>query len=79
MAPIVHTYRSGETGLFVNSYLVEGTEGVVAIDAPCWCRTAAHFARLEALRNHFWACWSRTRTQITTTRSASCSRVRTCQ
>ena len=24
MAPIVHTYRSGETGLFVNSYLVGG-------------------------------------------------------
>jgi glyoxylase-like metal-dependent hydrolase (beta-lactamase superfamily II) len=29
----VHTYRSGETGLFVNSYLVEGANGVVAIDA----------------------------------------------
>jgi hypothetical protein len=29
MAPIVHTYRSGETGLFVNSYLVEAS-GVAA-------------------------------------------------
>ena len=27
MAPIVHTYRSGEPGLFVNSYLVEGADG----------------------------------------------------
>ena len=34
MRATVHTYRSGETGLFVNSYVVEGEEGVVAIDAP---------------------------------------------
>jgi glyoxylase-like metal-dependent hydrolase (beta-lactamase superfamily II) len=34
VVPIVHTYRSGENGLFVNSYLVEGADGVVAIDAP---------------------------------------------
>ena len=51
MAPIVHTYRSGETGLFVNSYLVEGTEGVVAIDAPLLLSDGRAFrARLEALR-----------------------------
>ena len=50
MAPIVHTYRSGETGLFVNSYLVEGTEGVVAIDAPLLLSDGRAFrARLEAL------------------------------
>jgi glyoxylase-like metal-dependent hydrolase (beta-lactamase superfamily II) len=50
MAPIVHTYRSGETGLFVNSYLVEGPEGVVAIDAPLLLSDGrALRARLEAL------------------------------
>jgi glyoxylase-like metal-dependent hydrolase (beta-lactamase superfamily II) len=50
MAPIVHTYRSGERGLFVNSYLVEGAEGVVAIDAPLLLPDGRAFrARLEAL------------------------------
>jgi glyoxylase-like metal-dependent hydrolase (beta-lactamase superfamily II) len=50
MAPIVHTYRSGETGLFVNSYLVEGSEGVVAVDAPLLLSDGRAFrARLEAL------------------------------
>jgi glyoxylase-like metal-dependent hydrolase (beta-lactamase superfamily II) len=50
MAPIVHTYRSGENGLFVNSYLVEGGEGVVAIDAPLLLSDGRAFrARLEAL------------------------------
>lgn len=32
--PRVHTHTSGEAGLFVNSYLVEGERGVVAVDAP---------------------------------------------
>jgi glyoxylase-like metal-dependent hydrolase (beta-lactamase superfamily II) len=51
MAPIVHTYRSGESGLFVNSYLVEGSDGVVAIDAPLLLSDGCAFrARLEALR-----------------------------
>jgi glyoxylase-like metal-dependent hydrolase (beta-lactamase superfamily II) len=51
VAPIVHTYRSGETGLFVNSYLVEGSEGVVAVDAPLLLSDGRAFrARLEALR-----------------------------
>jgi glyoxylase-like metal-dependent hydrolase (beta-lactamase superfamily II) len=51
MDPIVHTYRSGETGLFVNSYLVEGAEGVVAIDAPLLLSDGRAFrARHEALR-----------------------------
>ena len=51
MAPIVHTYRSGETGLFVNSYLVEGAQGVVAVDAPLLLSDGRAFrARLEALR-----------------------------
>jgi glyoxylase-like metal-dependent hydrolase (beta-lactamase superfamily II) len=46
----VHTYRSGETGLFVNSYLVEGADGVVAIDAPLLLSDGRAFrARLEAL------------------------------
>jgi glyoxylase-like metal-dependent hydrolase (beta-lactamase superfamily II) len=47
----VHTYRSGETGLFVNSYLVEGADGVVAVDAPLLLSDGRAFrARLEALR-----------------------------
>ena len=51
VAPTVHTYRSGETGLFVNSYLVEGDEGVVAIDAPLLLSDGhAYRARLEALK-----------------------------
>jgi glyoxylase-like metal-dependent hydrolase (beta-lactamase superfamily II) len=51
MAPVVHTYRSGETGLFVNSYLVESAEGVVAIDAPLLLSDGRAFrARLEALK-----------------------------
>jgi glyoxylase-like metal-dependent hydrolase (beta-lactamase superfamily II) len=46
----VHTYRSGETGLFVNSYLVEGADGVVAVDAPLLLSDGRAFrARLEAL------------------------------
>jgi glyoxylase-like metal-dependent hydrolase (beta-lactamase superfamily II) len=50
VAPIVHTYRSGELGLFVNSYLVEGAEGVVAIDAPLLLSDGRAFrARLDAL------------------------------
>jgi glyoxylase-like metal-dependent hydrolase (beta-lactamase superfamily II) len=50
VAPIVHTYRSGETGLFVNSYLVEGADGVVAIDAPLLLSDGRAFrARLNAL------------------------------
>jgi glyoxylase-like metal-dependent hydrolase (beta-lactamase superfamily II) len=51
MAATVHTYRSGETGLFVNSFLVEGADGVVAIDAPLLLSDGRAFrARLEALR-----------------------------
>jgi glyoxylase-like metal-dependent hydrolase (beta-lactamase superfamily II) len=50
VAPIVHTYRSGEIGLFVNSYLVEGSDGVVAIDAPLLLSDGHAFrARFEAL------------------------------
>jgi glyoxylase-like metal-dependent hydrolase (beta-lactamase superfamily II) len=51
VAPTVHKYRSGEIGLFVNSYLVEGDDGVVAIDAPLLLSDGRAFrARLEALR-----------------------------
>jgi glyoxylase-like metal-dependent hydrolase (beta-lactamase superfamily II) len=51
MAPIVHTYRSGENGLFFNSYLVEGGDGVAAIDAPLLVSDGRAFrARFEALR-----------------------------
>jgi glyoxylase-like metal-dependent hydrolase (beta-lactamase superfamily II) len=51
VGPIVHTYRSGESGLFANSYLVEGAEGIVAIDAPLLPADGRAFrARLDALR-----------------------------
>jgi glyoxylase-like metal-dependent hydrolase (beta-lactamase superfamily II) len=51
VAPVVHTYRSGETGLFVNSYLVEGADGVVAVDAPLLLSDGRAFrARFEALK-----------------------------
>ncbi len=51
MAPTVHTYRSGETGLFVNSYLIESADGVVAIDAPLLLSDGRAFrARYEALK-----------------------------
>ena len=30
--PVVHTYRAAESGLYVNSYLVEGESGVVVVD-----------------------------------------------
>jgi predicted nuclease with RNAse H fold len=50
MAPIVHTYRSSERGLFINSYRVESAEGVVAVDAPLLLSDRrAHRARIEAL------------------------------
>jgi predicted nuclease with RNAse H fold len=39
-------------GLFVNSYLVEGSEGVVAIDAPLLLSDGRAFrARLELAQN----------------------------
>jgi glyoxylase-like metal-dependent hydrolase (beta-lactamase superfamily II) len=51
VTPILHTYRSGESGLFVNSHLVEGADGVVAIDAPLLRSDGRAFrARLEALK-----------------------------
>jgi glyoxylase-like metal-dependent hydrolase (beta-lactamase superfamily II) len=50
VAPTVHSYRSGELGLFVNSYLVEGADGVVAVDAPLLLSDGRAFrARFEAL------------------------------
>jgi glyoxylase-like metal-dependent hydrolase (beta-lactamase superfamily II) len=32
-APVVHAYTSGEGGIFVNAWLVEGERGIVAVDA----------------------------------------------
>jgi glyoxylase-like metal-dependent hydrolase (beta-lactamase superfamily II) len=47
----VHTYTAGESGLFVNSYLVETDEGVVVIDTNLLVSDiAAVQARLAALR-----------------------------
>jgi glyoxylase-like metal-dependent hydrolase (beta-lactamase superfamily II) len=46
----VFTYTAGEQGLFVNSYLVEATAGIVAIDAGLLVSDAQAFrARLDAL------------------------------
>jgi glyoxylase-like metal-dependent hydrolase (beta-lactamase superfamily II) len=46
----VFTYTAGEPGLYVNAYLVEGSEGVVAIDAGLLVSDArALRARLDAL------------------------------
>jgi glyoxylase-like metal-dependent hydrolase (beta-lactamase superfamily II) len=42
--PVVHTYRAAETGLYVNSYLVEGESGVVVVD------TNLLVSDIEALR-----------------------------
>jgi hypothetical protein len=30
--PVVHTYRAAATGLYANSYLVEGEPGLVVVD-----------------------------------------------
>lgn len=50
LPPMIHAYRSAEQALCVNSFLVEGEEGVVAIDAPMFVSDArAHRARLDAL------------------------------
>jgi glyoxylase-like metal-dependent hydrolase (beta-lactamase superfamily II) len=50
MKPIVHTYRSSERALFVQSYLVESDDAVVSIDAPMFVSDArAYRARLDAL------------------------------
>ncbi|MFW6034058.1 MAG: MBL fold metallo-hydrolase [bacterium] len=50
MPPMIHAYRSAEQALCVNSYLVEGDDGVVAVDAPLLVSDArAARARLDAL------------------------------
>jgi glyoxylase-like metal-dependent hydrolase (beta-lactamase superfamily II) len=49
--PVIHTYRAAETGLFVNSYLVEGESGVVIVDTNLLVSDIeALRARLTALR-----------------------------
>jgi glyoxylase-like metal-dependent hydrolase (beta-lactamase superfamily II) len=49
--PTIHTYRSSETGLFVNSYLIESDGAVVVVDAPLLLSDGRAFrARLDALR-----------------------------
>ncbi len=50
MRPVVFTYTARETGLFVNSYLVESDDGVVAVDAGLLVSDARAFrARLDAI------------------------------
>ena len=50
MPPAIYTYTAGANGLFVNSYLVETDDGVVAIDATLLVSDARAFrARLDAL------------------------------
>jgi glyoxylase-like metal-dependent hydrolase (beta-lactamase superfamily II) len=47
----IHTYTAAETGLLVNSYLLETDEGVIAIDTNLLSSDiAALAARLEALK-----------------------------
>lgn len=49
--PVVHTYRAAESGLLVNSYLVEGEQGIVVVDTNLLVSDiAALRARLQALR-----------------------------
>ena len=49
--PVVHTYRAAESGLYVNSYLVEGVSGVVVVDTNLLVSDIeALQARLRALR-----------------------------
>ncbi|BCJ47171.1 hypothetical protein GCM10010168_72400 [Actinoplanes ianthinogenes] len=46
----LHTYTAAEAGLFVNSYLIEGAEGVVLVDANLLLSDIrALAARIEAL------------------------------
>ena len=50
MPPMIHPYRTAERALCVNSFLVEGEETVVAVDAPMFVSDArAVRARLDAL------------------------------
>jgi glyoxylase-like metal-dependent hydrolase (beta-lactamase superfamily II) len=49
--PVVHTYRAAESGLYVNSYLVEGESGVVVVDTNLLVSDIeALRARLHALK-----------------------------
>ena len=50
-APTVHTYRAAETGLLVNSYLIEADEGVLVVDTNLLVSDIdALRARLAALK-----------------------------
>jgi len=47
----IHTYTAAEPGLLVNSYLLEGADGVVLVDASLLVSDArALGARIAALR-----------------------------
>jgi glyoxylase-like metal-dependent hydrolase (beta-lactamase superfamily II) len=49
--PVVHTYRAAESGLYVNSYLVESESGVVVVDTNLLIPDIeALRARLRALK-----------------------------
>jgi glyoxylase-like metal-dependent hydrolase (beta-lactamase superfamily II) len=48
--PVIHTYRAAETGLLVNSYLVEGESGVVVDTNLLVSDIEALRARLKALK-----------------------------
>lgn len=49
--PVIHTYRAAETGLLVNSYLIEGETGVVVVDTNLLVSDIdALRARLKALK-----------------------------
>ncbi len=64
--PVVHTYRAGETGLCVNSYLVEAESGVVVVDTNLLVSDiAALRARLAALKKPLLAILRRDRAELT--------------
>src|SRR5690349_17649651 len=49
--PVIHTYQAAESGLRVNSYLIEGASGVVIVDTNLLTSDiAALRARLKALK-----------------------------
>ena len=51
IGPVVHTYQAAESGLHVNSYLIEGASGVVVVDTNLLTSDIeALRARLKALK-----------------------------
>jgi hypothetical protein len=72
MTPVIHTYRAAESGLYVNSYLVEAESGVVVVDTNLLVSDVeALRARLRALNKPLLAILV---THLIRTTSTACSR-----